>query len=327
MKRAEFDTLWGSTIRNELEKLEGLRKEERNARIVGVVAGLAAGAATLLLIHAYGATPKSDLMEFAPFAAIIVGSLTYIVRKPAQYEEMYKQAVIDALSRVMRLSWRYVRAWQAPQAATALQKLALAWQQRSNPLENIYDESGLYGTAATMVTPGDIFVAEQAGHAMVEVKATRGSGKSKRTIFEGLVFRLNIGRAFAGETYIREEQWGDGNVGTSSTQGIRVTTLEWPEFEKLFEVETNNEVEAREILDPQFMAILHDWWQEHQTPVRLSFKHEYMYLSVPSADLFEPSPFSSVDAHKEELWGYLDVFRLAESLFVHIEHKYRLDLK
>ncbi len=328
MKRTEFETLWDSTLRVGLEKLEVMRKGERRARILGVVVGILVAAGILFTFSSYGPFPSNiDLLEPATFAGLIIGAITWVFLKPARYQETYKRTIIDTLSRGMRLSWRYFSAASAPEAATALQKMAYAWQQSSNPLESIYAESGLYGTSATFVAPGDIFTIEHDGHAVMEVKATRGSGKSRVTVFAGLIFRFNIGRAFAGETYIREEKWGDGYVGTNATPSMRVTTLEWPEFENLFEVETTNEIEAREILDPQFMEILHDWWQEHKTPVRLAFKQEYMYFSVPSGDLFEPSPFSSIESHKEELWGYLSVFRLAESLFAHIEHKYRLDLK
>ena len=190
----------------------------------------------------------------------------------------------------------------------------------------IYTESGLFGTKADNISSDDAFIAPQTANFAVEIDAVHGSGKHRQQVFKGLIFRFNLARAFAGETYIREDKWGDGNVGTTNSQPLKITRLEWPEFEELFEIQTTDEVEAREILDPQFMEVLHAWWIEHKTPVRLSFKQQFMYLSVPGSNLFEPRPFSSIEKHKEELWHYLSVFLLAESLFSQIEHKYRLDL-
>lgn len=115
-----------------------------------------------------------------------------------------------------------------------------------------------------------------------------------------------------------------GNTLTPRSK-LRETDLEWNDFEKTISVKTTNEIEAREILTPDFMEILYEWWHSHKKATRLSFKNNHAYLSLPARRVsFEPDAFADPEKHKETLWEILDSILLVERLFSHIEHKYRV---
>ena len=119
------------------------------------------------------------------------------------------------------------------------------------------------------------------------------------------------------------------HVGNNLTprNKLRETDLEWNDFEKSISVQTTDEIEAREILTPDFMEILYEWWHSHKKATRLSFKDNHVYLGLPvSRVCFEPEIFADPEKHKKTLWEMLDAILLIERLFSHVEHKYRLSI-
>lgn len=110
-------------------------------------------------------------------------------------------------------------------------------------------------------------------------------------VFRGVLVVASLPQAHGAETYISTEgdkyhfahrSFWDGLVGKHD---VVETQLEWNDFEAALHVATTNEVAARELLTPDFMHELYDWWQEHKLNMRIAFKGGTMYLLLPEADI------------------------------------------
>lgn len=330
MTYEEFNLLWEKELKTELSKLEEMRSQEKGAIFLGVFIAISI---FLIFISLW----QSVDIGVPVFLSIACGTGSYYLRRPKHYKRLYKESVIAALMKQTRYKWRldtlsYTGEKMTFQAAKRYFEMATS---RNNVREEIFKSSGLYRTSITSFTTDDTFVSETMPLEAAEITAVRGSGKNRQTIFRGLMFKFDITKTLSGETYIRNEKgsafsipMGSGGKFSFSSTAPKTTMLEWNDFEKILDVQTTNEVEAREILDPQFMNVLYEWWITHKRAVRIGFKDHHFYLAAPfERNLFEPHPFSSIEKHKDELWGYVDAFLFAERLFIHIEHKYRMDLR
>jgi hypothetical protein len=104
----------------------------------------------------------------------------------------------------------------------------------------------------------------------------------------GWLASCELNKQLTGRTYISAEGDKQGfahitfwrRLLQSST--IRETTLEWNQFENALHVATDNPREAREILTPDFMSQLYDWWQEQSNQnIRIAFYNNKMAILFP----------------------------------------------
>jgi Protein of unknown function (DUF3137) len=124
---------------------------------------------------------------------------------------------------------------------------------------------------------------------LVSQKRQNGNGKgsSQVTIFKGLFVTTKLSKVQTVPTYISTD--GD-KLGFAhldfwsallSNNEVKETTFEWNDFEKNLHVATSDPVAAREILTPDFMLVLHEWWLEHKLNIRIVFKDDFMYMLSP----------------------------------------------
>lgn len=337
MTYGEFEKIWEESLQKELEGLEDMRKKERTAIIVSGLAFIIPLFLSLIIWQGF---------NLVSLLSVIAGIVIYIFMRPKGYREKYKELVISALVSRTKYGWKlisststslpaYASAPTPAQTGKFMEKMRAKIESNKKVLKDFAD-SGLYYTQITTFNVDDMFVSgTNPGLHIEEVTASAGSGKNKRIVFHGLFFSFKIGRQFTGETYVRgdNESW-TSPVGTSASRSffsktatLSRTELEWNDFEKLLNVDTTNEIEAREILDPYFMENLYEWWKNHKKSVRLSWRGDHMYMTIRSrGNLFEPNPFGSIESHKTKLWEYLDNLLIAENLFAHIERKYDYDI-
>ena len=110
-------------------------------------------------------------------------------------------------------------------------------------------------------------------------------------LFRGVLVVAGLGRAYRGETYVSTE--GDRSGFAHRTfwsdvlenSDVKETVLEWNDFEKDLHVASSDPVETREILNPEFMKDLYEWWLDHKLNVRISFKDDKMYLLLPESSI------------------------------------------
>lgn len=87
---------------------------------------------------------------------------------------------------------------------------------------------------------------------IVEPELEIGSGKSRRTVFDGVIVKLDMNKSFKSHTVIKP----NGLIHLSPASHLRHTELEDVEFNRKFDVYTNDEVDARYLITPSFMERL-----------------------------------------------------------------------
>ncbi len=135
-------------------------------------------------------------------------------------------------------------------------------------------------------------------------ESTRNS-KHIQTIFQGILIRINCIRDIKNSIIIKR------NLADLLNNKNRVI-LEDPEFEKLFDVYSNDQVEARYILTTSFMQRLKDLSnRKFAKNLSMSFEKGYINIAIPSAkDWFEVPLFKNA----LDLKIYREILRDIENL-------------
>ena len=124
----------------------------------------------------------------------------------------------------------------------------------------------------------------------LEVRRRTSKTVQYKTVFEGVVISLSVKKSFEGHTIVMRDRGLVGNFlkskfGTS----LEKAGLEDPKFEKIFEVFTNDQVEARYLLTTSFMERLLDLNDVFEGKgIQCSFYEKTLLITIPSdKDLFE----------------------------------------
>ncbi len=138
--------------------------------------------------------------------------------------------------------------------------------------------------------------------AVLERESTDSKGrKSRHTVFRGLIVLIEPPKHPEGVVQIRRDGGWLGNaVGgwfTQTFSALERVHLEDPHFEDRFAVYASDQIEARTILTPSFMARLLDLEQGlDKGRVTASFNGAELLILIPSHTLFQPSnPKSPLD--------------------------------
>ena len=115
-------------------------------------------------------------------------------------------------------------------------------------------------------------------------KTGTGKNSSTRTVFKGVMIKLDMNKSFTGNTVIRP----DTLKHASPAANLKHTTLEDVVFEKKFDVFTDDEVEARYLITPSFMERLNNMKTAFSAyRVSCAFYDKYLLVGLhTSKDLF-----------------------------------------
>ena len=119
------------------------------------------------------------------------------------------------------------------------------------------------------------------------------------TVFDGVLFVADFNKAFNGTTLLLKRGiWGTSGfmnrIGNTlknliSSDDMININLENDAFNRLFDTNTSDEIEARYILSANFMERIVEFKQQHNEEVELAFAGTRMYVSIASGRNFEPS--------------------------------------
>lgn len=148
-----------------------------------------------------------------------------------------------------------------------------------------------------------------------EERRTDSKGRTHySTIFKGVFMILEFNKTFSSDTYVFNDSGIFNKVGGRS--GTKQVKLEDPIFEKEFEVYSNNQIEARYILSPDFMNKLLALKEKTNGKMRIAFKNNKMYLSIgTNSNILEPNyskslnDFNSVLDYYKELEYYFELIK------------------
>lgn len=158
---------------------------------------------------------------------------------------------------------------------------------------------------------------------LTEAKITRttGSGKNRRTVtlFQGLFILLGMNKNFTGKTIVKRDRGMLGNWMHEKPYGLEKVALEDPEFEKLYEVFSNDQIESRYLLNPAFMERLSRLMEVAKSNgIQCSFYENRLLLMVScpkdrfeTSSIFIPATFTE-DIHTilEEMKIIFDIINL-----------------
>jgi len=279
-----------------LAKLEEQRKKVLNKILtIGVPVAVIALVLTVLV--------KTEIFLFLGGFAI-VGVYYYFSR---QYKANFKAGVIKRLVEFIDSSLRYDRT-----------------NHISRPL---FSASKIFRHRIDRYK-GDDYVAGKLGETVVEFSevhaqyVTRDSkGRTRtHTIFKGLFFIADFNKHFKGTTVVLPDTAERifGNLGTmfQSWNKMRgeLVKLEDPEFEKIFVVYGDDQIEARYILSTSLMRRIVDFKKKTKRPIHLSFVGSKIYIAISyTRNLFEPRVFRTL-LDFEPTRQYFEDLRLATDI-------------
>jgi len=261
----------------------------------------------------------SPFILFAPLAILIAIAWFSIPNEVAAFKRRFKNELVHAIIKRFSSELEYFPTRGASQA----------------------DLMGtlLFNTQPNRFSSEDLVTGIYAGVpvAFSEVRAkrveTKGTGKNRRTeteiIFNGVLFMARFNKRFKSTTLVFPDvaeaafgkmgqffqELGAGFVGGGAPAGgkMQLIRLDDPEFEKMFSVYGQDQVEARYILTPSFMQRMYSIGQRKGGKVSISFRENVITLAVSSpADLFEASVSQKVNPEFvgqtiEAIAGYLAI--------------------
>lgn len=231
---AELNTLLAPQLRELTAARADVIRQARARSRIRVPLGIA-GALVFWILSQWNADPPGafELLMFLAVGAI-AGEVWAINKLQTQYERLYKSRVLPALAaRVGDLTYK-------PASADKVQRLRAA---RILPeCDSVDADDEIAGTHRGL------------GLSIIEARLRRRSGKETRTVFDGLLIEIVLPRSLTGTTAVLTDEGVFGNFKTSwKTEGLETVRLEDPEFERRFEVYSNDQIEARALLTPAFM--------------------------------------------------------------------------
>jgi hypothetical protein len=155
---------------------------------------------------------------------------------------------------------------------------------------------------------GDIDIKFSEVHAEHKTESADGQGNRRnryRTIFRGLFFVGDFNKRFYGKTVVLPDcaERLLGGVG-SLLQSLNrsrgeVMRMDDPEFEELFVVYGDDQIESRYVLSTSLMGRIVDFRKKTGKQVCLSFVGSQVFVAIPyRRPLFEPSVLSKVTTFK-----------------------------
>lgn len=167
------------------------------------------------------------------------------------------------------------------------------WSMDERISKEELEASGLTGSITSM-TSDDYFEGFYKDTKIIisEVELTRGSGKNSRTIFEGLFIELGINKTSRAHTIVVEDIkfnnfLSESNLPFSFPDKEKVS-LEDPEFEKIFNIFSEDQIEARYILTTAFMERLKNLKDIYNAKtIRASIQGKSILIALPcKKDMF-----------------------------------------
>ena len=285
----ELRTFYTTTLVKDLSVLEQERRRQLHMAGIGLAAAAPVLVISLLITAATGLPP---IVIFGLLLAIIVfTAISSIGRK--DYISSFKSAVIRPLVEFIDPVLRYNAAGSIPEESFVRSRMFAQKPDR-------YKGDDLVGgkVGATEIAFSEV-------HA--EYKTTSTDSKGRRhehwhTIFKGLLFVGDFNKHFHGATVVSPDiaerllgRFGQKLQGMTFFSDLKLVKLEDPEFEKLFVVYSNDQIEARYILSTSLMERIVQFRNKTDKDISMSFVGSKVFVAIPhTKELFEPKVFQTL---------------------------------
>lgn len=140
----------------------------------------------------------------------------------------------------------------------------------------------------------------------LKLKQRRKSGKRSQyvTVFRGLAILIDLKhKRFLGHTVIDQNRTKIGQWFEEKTSSLKRANMVDPEFEKLFDVYTNDQVEARWLVDPVMIEKLKGLYEEYKGDKMAAAYYDNKMLALISSkhNHFEPASLETPATDPESI--------------------------
>lgn len=297
--KMNFYNNYHNLIVPEISKFEEMRKRKLFKAVT--LSSLLIIAGIVLCVLIFCAPGKKDIR--LPAALIMLGLVVYATIKK-NFENLLKDNVMGFVVRCFGDSVRW---------------------------GHFYGNHELFKEAGAIpyyerVADDDVFFGVYKGvnYHIVESEYEKGSGKSRTTTFKGVVIKLDMNKEFSSHTIV----CSDNLLHLSPISSLKRTALEDVEFEKKYDVFTNDPVDARYLLTPAFMEKLKNISLAfHCNNIKCSFYRNNLIIAISTGtDLFSIGSLVKTVVDKKQFAELLEQFMSILALIDQLELNKKLML-
>ena len=277
MDYVDFDSL-AQKLAPTLQVLENKRKELlRKGRSEGVSYAaifLIVGVIALLILKLEGI--------FGPIGIVVISVIIFITcinNKSKIFSSFYKEEVVDEIIHAF-----------CPNAT---------YSPNDGVGEDLFRNSGLF-TSPDRYHAEDLIEGclDKTSFICSEVHAEERRARSTKNgvqyywedIFKGFLFIADFHKEFLGETTVLRDSFFKIKMGASRVK------MENPDFEKVFDVFSTNQIEARYLITPSMMERMLKLDSNFKKGVTISFRNSTILVAIPdSKNRFEADVWSSLN--------------------------------
>lgn len=276
MDYVDFDSL-AQKLAPTLQVLENKRKELlRKGRSEGLIYAaifLVVGVIALLILKLEGI--------FGPIVIVVISVIiliTCINNKSKIFSFFYKEEVVDEIIHAF-----------CPNAT---------YSPNNGVSEDLFRNSGLF-TSPNRYHAEDLIEGclDKTSFICSEVHAEERRARSTKNgvqyywedIFKGFLFIADFHKEFQGETTVLRDSFFKIKMGASRVK------MENPDFEKVFDVFSTNQIEARYLITPSMMERMLKLDSNFKKGITISFRDSTILVAIPdSKNRFEADVWSSL---------------------------------
>ncbi len=286
----DLKKFYKTTLINDLKPLEARRKSLVNKFLI--VGAVILGVIVIGFAVIAAAGVPAPVIFFVPaiLGIVLAGIIFSFMSKG--YVQDFKGTIIGKLVNFLDANLAYSQSGRIPQSTYMASKIFTKRPDRYQGDDHVTGKVG-----ATQIEFSEL---------KTEYKTTSTNNKGHtqthwHTIFKGLFFVADFNKHFACETIVLPDtaQKLFGRLG-QKLQSLNVfrgqlIKLEDPEFERLFVVYGDDQVQARYILSTSLMERIMQFKKKSQKPIYLSFVGSKVFVAVSyTKNLFEPKIFSTL---------------------------------
>ena len=276
MDYVDFDSL-AQKLATALQVLENKRKELlRKGRSEGLIYAaifLVVGVIALLILKLEGI--------FGPIVIVVISVIIFITcinNKSKIFSSFYKEEVVDEIIHAF-----------CPNAT---------YSPNNGVSEDLFRNSGLFTSPDRYHAEDLIEVClDKTSFICSEVHAEERRARSTKNgvqyywedIFKGFLFIADFHKEFQGETTVLRDSFFKIKMGASRVK------MENPDFEKVFDVFSTNQIEARYLITPSMMERMLKLDSNFKKGITISFRNSTILVAIPdSKNRFEAEVGSSL---------------------------------
>lgn len=310
--KESFGKVYARLYRENFKELESLRNKARRSKALAIIS---VPLIPFVMMVLAGAPAKYIMVIVGLFiigliySAIIDHSMFRTTKGQPEYVERFKEKIVGPIIENMFEGAKY----EAKNGIPIKEYIKAGYRERIDNYSSedlITAQLKLSGKTTTVISLADVHI--ELGHINEELRDVKYLNYQIGDFrpFYGIVGSFSIPKDIGKRIYIRSN-------GTVADYSKRKVKMDMPEFEKIFDVESEDEVLAMRILTADVMAEMIDLYNKYQYRFEISIINDAVYMRLKTGDMFEPNVFKSSLEYKQ-LEKYYLVLKALINIATHI---------